>query len=118
MLVYGYNDTWNIEGIQSRPLADIYIFDRYGKLLKQLNPAGPGWDGTYNGKLMPATDYWFSITLDIGLFTLSDADNYVLSLIVANPNNEIDDPSDLTVAYYLNENDALLELNQLPNNYT
>ena len=53
----------------------------------------------------------------LGLFTLSDADDYVLSLIVANPNNDIDDPSDLSVAYYLNENDAHLELNQLPNNY-
>ena len=61
----GYNDTWHIEGIQSRPLADIYIFDRYGKLLKQLSPLGDGWDGTYNGKLMPSTDYWFTITLDM-----------------------------------------------------
>ena len=51
----------------------------------------------------------------LGLFTLSDADNYVLSLIVANPNNDIDDPSQLSVAYYLNETDAHLELNQLPN---
>ena len=61
----GYNDTWQIEGIQSRPLADIYIFDRYGKLLKQLSPLSDGWDGTYNGKLMPSTDYWFTITLDM-----------------------------------------------------
>jgi len=61
----GYNDTWQIEGIQNRPLIDIYIFDRYGKLLKQLSPLGDGWDGTYNGKLMPSTDYWFTITLDI-----------------------------------------------------
>jgi len=61
----GYNDTWHIEGIETRPLATIYIFDRYGKLLKQLNPQGEGWDGTYNGELMPATDYWFKITLDV-----------------------------------------------------
>ena len=61
----GYNDTWHIEGIESRPLADIYIFDRYGKLLKQLSPLSNGWDGTYNGKPMPATDYWFTITLDM-----------------------------------------------------
>jgi gliding motility-associated-like protein len=27
----------------------LYVFDRYGKLLKQLYPNGPGWDGTYNG---------------------------------------------------------------------
>jgi len=61
----GYNDTWHIEGIETRPLATIYIFDRYGKLLKQLSPLGEGWDGTYNGELLPATDYWFKITLDV-----------------------------------------------------
>jgi gliding motility-associated-like protein len=38
------------------------IFDRYGKLLKQLYPNGPGWDGTYNGQPMPADDYWFYIS--------------------------------------------------------
>ncbi|WP_405569008.1 T9SS type B sorting domain-containing protein, partial [Winogradskyella sp. Asnod2-B02-A] len=43
----GQNETWNIEGIGSN--AKIYIFDRYGKLLKQLSPDGNGWDGTYNG---------------------------------------------------------------------
>ena len=39
----------------------IYIFDRYGKLLKQLDPDGAGWNGTYNGAEMPSTDYWFKI---------------------------------------------------------
>ena len=53
----------------------------------------------------------------LGLFTLSDADEYVLSLIIANPNNDITDASQLTIAYYVNEEDALLELNQLPNEY-
>ena len=56
----GYHDTWNIHGIGVvDPSATIYIFDRYGKLLKQLSPTGPGWDGTYNGQEMPSTDYWF-----------------------------------------------------------
>ncbi|MDP5081431.1 MAG: T9SS type B sorting domain-containing protein [Winogradskyella sp.] len=55
----GNNDTWNIEGIGSD--AKIYIFDRYGKLLKQLSPTGQGWNGTYNGNLMPTSDYWFTL---------------------------------------------------------
>ncbi|WP_456237406.1 T9SS type B sorting domain-containing protein [Haloflavibacter putidus] len=58
----GYNDTWNIIGLG--PLnqgAKIFIFDRYGKLLKQVSPQGPGWDGTYNGNPLPSTDYWFRI---------------------------------------------------------
>jgi len=57
----GNNDTWNIEGIDTQPSATIYIFDRYGKLLKQLGPTSPGWDGTFNGGLMPSSDYWFRL---------------------------------------------------------
>ncbi|MDD2673383.1 MAG: T9SS type B sorting domain-containing protein [Flavobacterium sp.] len=63
-----YNDYWNLKGINSNiyEKAIIYIFDRYGKLLKQLSPSGLGWDGTYTGKLMPADDYWFAIKLEDG----------------------------------------------------
>ncbi len=57
----GVNDTWQIIGIEGIPISIIYIFDRYGKLLSQLDPDGPGWDGTYNGHMMPASDYWFTI---------------------------------------------------------
>ncbi|WP_397362102.1 T9SS type B sorting domain-containing protein [Olleya sp. R77988] len=57
----GFNDTWNIYGIQNQPDAKIYIFDRYGKLLKQLSPTGLGWDGTFNGNPMPTSDYWFTV---------------------------------------------------------
>ena len=57
-----YNDTWNIVGLTPDFEAKIYIFDRYGKLLKEVNPyQNNGWDGTYNGNLMPSTDYWFRI---------------------------------------------------------
>lgn len=57
----GNHDTWNITGIETQPSAKIYIFDRYGKLMKQLSPTSPGWDGTYQGNLMPTDDYWFTI---------------------------------------------------------
>lgn len=58
----GFNDTWNIIGL-NQPDAKLYIFDRYGKLLKQLSATdqGKGWDGTYNGAQLPSTDYWFTI---------------------------------------------------------
>ncbi|RWX01685.1 T9SS type B sorting domain-containing protein, partial [Flavobacterium cerinum] len=43
--------------------AVIYIFDRYGKLMKQVSPdENGGWDGTFNGNPVPATDYWFTVT--------------------------------------------------------
>lgn len=58
----GFHDTWNIIGIANGdPTAKIYIFDRNGKLLKQLSPLGPGWDGTYNGNPLPSSDYWFRV---------------------------------------------------------
>lgn len=52
------NDDWNIKGIETLTEPVVYIFDRYGKLLKQLG-IGDAWDGTYNGSQMPSTDYWF-----------------------------------------------------------
>jgi gliding motility-associated-like protein len=56
-----YNDTWNISGLTPEFEAKIFIFDRYGKLLKQISPYANGWDGTYNDQEMPSTDYWFKI---------------------------------------------------------
>ena len=58
----GYHDTWNIIGIaDADPTAKIYIFDRTGKLLKQISPTGEGWDGTFNGNPLPSSDYWFLV---------------------------------------------------------
>ncbi|WP_310558387.1 T9SS type B sorting domain-containing protein [Flavobacterium sp.] len=57
----GFNDTWNIEGLNQPEKAIIYIFDQYGKLLKQIAPTGRGWDGIYNGVALPASDYWFHL---------------------------------------------------------
>ncbi|MEN9323377.1 MAG: hypothetical protein RL699_1157, partial [Bacteroidota bacterium] len=56
-----YNDYWNISDLADQPDAQIYIFDRFGKLIKQIQPSGLGWDGTFNGKPMPSSDYWFKI---------------------------------------------------------
>jgi len=56
------HETWNLINPEDQPTpALVYIFDRHGKLLKQLNPNGPGWDGTYNGNLMPSSQYWFKV---------------------------------------------------------
>lgn len=57
----GINDTWNITGLDSQSNAKIYIFDRYGKLLKQISASGDGWNGTLNSQPLPATDYWFTV---------------------------------------------------------
>ncbi len=57
----GFHDTWNILGLENQTDAKLLIFDRYGKLIKEISVAGPGWDGTYNNNLMPSSDYWFTL---------------------------------------------------------
>ncbi|GAA4319461.1 hypothetical protein GCM10023115_45970 [Pontixanthobacter gangjinensis] len=61
----GINDFWQLRGI-STPGNLVHIFDKYGKLLTKINATGKGWDGYYNGKPMPADDYWFRVTLQNG----------------------------------------------------
>lgn len=58
----GINDTWNIFDLKKQDDSMIFIYDRYGKLIKQIYPSGRGWDGTYNGRLAIADDYWFVVT--------------------------------------------------------
>ena len=55
----GVNDSWNIIGLRDN--STILIFDRFGKFIKQIKTNGAGWDGTYDGKLITADDYWFTI---------------------------------------------------------
>jgi gliding motility-associated-like protein len=57
----GYNDFWNIKCLEYQT-AIISIFNRHGKLLRELKTTSPGWNGTYNGKLLPTNDYWFVVT--------------------------------------------------------
>jgi gliding motility-associated-like protein len=56
-----YHPLWQIKFAYYEPNMEIQIFNRYGKLLLSLDPRSAGWDGTYNGKLMPADDYWFVV---------------------------------------------------------
>ena len=58
----GANDRWHIIAVEHFPESLTYIYDRYGKMMAQLSPTGPGWDGTYQGITVPSTDYWFRFT--------------------------------------------------------
>ncbi len=58
----GINDFWQFippETLSQNPLEVIYIFDRYGNLLVQIDPISEGWDGNFNGSPLPSSDYWF-----------------------------------------------------------
>jgi gliding motility-associated-like protein len=60
----GYNDHWNIENLRSLPKSTITIFNRYGKLLKEISPTS-GMECTFNGHPLTA-DYWFNLTFEDG----------------------------------------------------
>ena len=60
----GFNDVWEIKGLLNYPLAEVTLFDRYGKLITKLNNRNRSWDGTFNKSPLPATDYWYVLKLD------------------------------------------------------
>jgi gliding motility-associated-like protein len=55
------NDFWQIKGISKNfyQSGSIKVFNRYGNLLSKFTIDDMGWDGTYNGKILPSNDYWF-----------------------------------------------------------
>lgn len=58
----GVNDFWRfippIETGESN-ISVIFIYDRFGSLLAQLSPDTKGWNGIFNGRPLPESDYWF-----------------------------------------------------------
>jgi len=73
----GIHDVWKIQGLESGDYhsVEIYIFDRYGKVIVKLDPS-KGWSGlTQYGQPLPSSDYWFS--LDIVKVVGSAADGTV-----------------------------------------
>ena len=72
----GENDAFISDVIaEAYPDAVVTIFDRFGKKLVEIK-GSESWDGTYLGKKMPSTDYWYEIWIDeirkkyVGHFTL------------------------------------------------
>lgn len=60
----GVNDFWTVQGVNLRDnfIQSVVIFDRYGKILHWLDFNTFGWDGTYRGRPLPSSDYWFLAT--------------------------------------------------------
>ena len=70
------NDAFISEVVaEAYPDAVVTIYDRFGKKLTEIK-GSESWDGTYLGRKMPATDYWYEIWIDeirkkyVGHFTL------------------------------------------------
>ena len=61
----GKNDTWAVKGANKTfyPNSSINIFNRFGKLVAQVPIDSQGWNGHFNGKVLPSDDYWYNIQL-------------------------------------------------------
>jgi len=59
-----YNDVWEIKEMAKYPSLTVEIFDRFGNHITTLTLSNPSWDGTLNGKPLPASDYWYLISYD------------------------------------------------------
>ncbi|QED39067.1 T9SS type B sorting domain-containing protein [Antarcticibacterium arcticum] len=60
----GYNDLFELKGVEYFNSSFIRIYNRYGSLIKSGNGVGFTWDGTFNGKPLPADDYWYEIFIE------------------------------------------------------
>lgn len=60
----GYNDHFELKGMQYFERSEIKIFDRYGKLLVAGRGENFMWNGTFNGRDLPADDYWYEIIIE------------------------------------------------------
>jgi len=64
------NDSWNLSGLNPslyNQATYVSIYNRYGKLICAFDPLKSiGWDGKYNGKLLPPDDYWYYFKLPDG----------------------------------------------------
>ena len=56
----GSNDVWKVS---FRSITEFHcaIFNRWGNKIIEFDDPGQGWDGTYNGKLVPAGVYYYVI---------------------------------------------------------
>ena len=58
----GINDTWQIIGGTEITIHSLVVFNRFGKQIADVTTrTKSGWDGMYNGRPMPGTDYWFRL---------------------------------------------------------
>jgi gliding motility-associated-like protein len=59
----GENDVWQLIGLGSANFttSSVAIFDRFGKIIATVAPNEVGWNGTYNGEDLSASDYWFRV---------------------------------------------------------
>lgn len=59
----GVNDFWAIQGIETINDYQIKVLNRWGQVLFSAKNQYEPWDGTFNGKLVPTSDYYYIIEI-------------------------------------------------------
>ncbi|UTD16676.1 T9SS type B sorting domain-containing protein [Tenacibaculum mesophilum] len=62
----GHFDTWKVLGVDNDyyDLVKVQIFNRFGKLINEITDKNSqGWNGLYNGAILPSNDYWYNAEL-------------------------------------------------------
>ena len=67
----GINDKWQIKNLAMYPGCVVDIYNRYGQSIYHSVGYNEPWDGTLNGKAVPAATYYFIINPKNGLDPLS-----------------------------------------------
>jgi len=62
------NDTFNLKGIENYESSEVFIFDRFGRLIVSSKNAPLIWDGTFNGNNLQSSDYWYYIKIEDQVF--------------------------------------------------
>ncbi|GAB3202266.1 hypothetical protein GCM10027293_27490 [Pontibacter aydingkolensis] len=60
----GYNDRFEIKGIENYPNATVEIYTRWGEQVFQSKGYPEAWNGTKNGNALPVGAYYYIIKLD------------------------------------------------------
>ena len=58
------HDFFSLNVLQYFTSTEVYIYNRYGKLLFSAINRNVNWDGTFNNKPLPSSDYWYHIIID------------------------------------------------------
>ncbi|CAM1360185.1 Gliding motility-associated C-terminal domain-containing protein [Tenacibaculum sediminilitoris] len=62
----GHFDTWKVLGVDNDyyDVVKVQIFNRFGKLINEITDKNhSGWNGVYNGTILPSNDYWYNAEL-------------------------------------------------------
>ncbi|WP_227873969.1 T9SS type B sorting domain-containing protein [Flavobacterium nackdongense] len=62
----GFNEVWEIKNLNLFPSATSIIYNRFGKILFEINSINTGWNGKYKGTALPSDDYWFLLNFGDG----------------------------------------------------